>query len=869
MMAEEMLYIDPEKSSKESLNFNELKKDGIGLIEQYCGGIWTDYNGHDPGITILEQLIYALTEISYRTEFEVKDLLTNPKDGTIDERKQVLISADEIMPCSPLITRDYTKLLYDKVLGVANAWFSPIPVEKYGVNGLYKASVFVYDMPQYQSLQDRKRIQQNIIEVLSDHRNLCEDFEEIEILEYVDLFIKADIEITSQNTPETILAEIYFTVSNFIAPEIKLYSYLELKDEGVSIDELFTGPSLQYGFTKDEELKERPLKVYDTQIIDIINNIKGVKSIKNLKLSLNGSDYHKEVRIDDSQVLRFDFDVDDEEAEKRFKFYKGSNTRRIEINAQKTKQEQNVLKASQRRSYRLDEQYKKYLDVPAGRKLNLDEYYSVQNQFPHIYGINQFGVPNSEKPLRKAQAKQLKGYLIVFEQILVNYLAQLSHIKDLFSIRDIEDTYFFKLLDNTIIPHLRGLYVLSEGEEYNEKDIPKGLAKKMRALTDHFDDKLGRRSKFLDYMLSMYGERFHQYSLSRLNYYYTEEQNRENINDNKVRFLEGIHLVNRYRGTAYNYQQPYGENYNISGVEFKVKLLLEINSRVNSLDGCSVLSIFDNNNIRLTSQTESFKHDCYEFDEDSGGVRSAPVNETAVEYAFEGVSFEETEKMTNEEKEELLSQITFINRGVIDDAMLRAAIDEQNYKLGHLKGPDTHVVVLRTIAGDEQVWRRIGVFENYMQAKKAVQALIEHARELNIEGEDFHLVEHILLRNSLNSEELVSKESIQDLHSLYRIHEEQQRDFYSFRMSVVLPNWTARFNDVRFQELAMETFYLNIPAHIAVDYLWLSPEEMCDFEQSYCAWMTKKASDDATQEEIDELAVKVELFLRRYKAKNK
>jgi hypothetical protein len=31
---------------------------------------------------------------------------------------------------------------------------------------------------------------------------------------------------------------------------------------------------------------------------------------------------------------------------------------------------------------------------------------------------------------RKAQAKQLKAYLLFFEQLLVNYLAQLANIKN-------------------------------------------------------------------------------------------------------------------------------------------------------------------------------------------------------------------------------------------------------------------------------------------------------------------------------------------------------------------------------------------------------------------------------------------------------
>lgn len=38
--------------------------------------LWTDYNIHDPGITILEALCYALTDIAYRAGWDINDLLT-------------------------------------------------------------------------------------------------------------------------------------------------------------------------------------------------------------------------------------------------------------------------------------------------------------------------------------------------------------------------------------------------------------------------------------------------------------------------------------------------------------------------------------------------------------------------------------------------------------------------------------------------------------------------------------------------------------------------------------------------------------------------------------------------------------------------
>jgi hypothetical protein len=59
-----------------------LRKEGLKYIEKLGNTFWTDYNAHDPGITILEALSYVITELGYRTDFETKDLLTN-KNGKI------------------------------------------------------------------------------------------------------------------------------------------------------------------------------------------------------------------------------------------------------------------------------------------------------------------------------------------------------------------------------------------------------------------------------------------------------------------------------------------------------------------------------------------------------------------------------------------------------------------------------------------------------------------------------------------------------------------------------------------------------------------------------------------------------------------
>ncbi len=58
------------------LDFDKLRSEGIAYLGKLAGKIWTDHNVHDPGITILESLCYALLDPGYRTNLPVEDILS-------------------------------------------------------------------------------------------------------------------------------------------------------------------------------------------------------------------------------------------------------------------------------------------------------------------------------------------------------------------------------------------------------------------------------------------------------------------------------------------------------------------------------------------------------------------------------------------------------------------------------------------------------------------------------------------------------------------------------------------------------------------------------------------------------------------------
>src|SRR5688572_10142856 len=93
------------------LDFNSLRAEGINHVAELSGKIWTDHNVHDPGITILELLCYALIDLGYRTNLPAIDIFSrNPKDQEADDN---FFSPAQVLTCNPVTILDFRKLLID------------------------------------------------------------------------------------------------------------------------------------------------------------------------------------------------------------------------------------------------------------------------------------------------------------------------------------------------------------------------------------------------------------------------------------------------------------------------------------------------------------------------------------------------------------------------------------------------------------------------------------------------------------------------------------------------------------------------------------------------------------------------------------
>src|SRR5437868_924296 len=222
MIAEEKntdwYMIEKKATAASPLDFDALRARGIDLTQRYSGESWTDYNLHDPGVTILEALCYALTDLAYRTNFPLEDILTG-KDGKINKQKNFFFTAREILSTNPVSVIDFRKLVIDRVPELDNVWLEPVLSRNrmQYCKGLYKVYIRLGDaLPDtFDAINElaKKTTENDIIkkvrECINEARNLGEDFEDLVLLKATEVRINANILVTANEFTAEVLSEIY------------------------------------------------------------------------------------------------------------------------------------------------------------------------------------------------------------------------------------------------------------------------------------------------------------------------------------------------------------------------------------------------------------------------------------------------------------------------------------------------------------------------------------------------------------------------------------------------------------------------------------------------------------------------------------
>jgi hypothetical protein len=546
-------------------DFSSLRQQGIKHIERLSGQLWTDYNSHDPGITILEQFCYALTDLAYRIRYNLPDLLA--REGK--DPNASLPTPGRILTTDPVTLADLRKLVID-MDGVKNAWIETvsepsIPVyydparhevglqandvtaTKIALKGLYRVLIAKSDAIDI----DGREIVRKAAQLLHAHRGLGEDFEEIRVLDYQDIQVHARLEVAPIEDLAELLAIIYQKIAAYCSPGVPFYTLEQMLERGRRVDEIFEGPVLQHGFIDSHELdqlkRRSALRVSD--LIHELMEVPGVLAVQSIRLATGNQTQDWLLKLDLSRTPRFD--------------PRGSRIDLIRNQLTIAAIKDTALAAFHQRARKFTRasgtaSTDRDLRPPIGRDRNIGNYYSLQHHFPSVYGIGVAGLPDSATPERKARARQLKGYLLFYDQVLANCFAQLAHAGQLFSFDgDSSQTYFSQAVGG---PELRLDELRKTGLE-DHRPLLQKITENPLASPEVQSGLSARHNRFLNHLLARFAEQFTDYSL-----------------EDKRAFLRQYPRISSARGTAMNSLES-AAPYNLSGLEQRLRLKLGLHDQ--------------------------------------------------------------------------------------------------------------------------------------------------------------------------------------------------------------------------------------------------------------------------------------------------
>jgi hypothetical protein len=561
-------YINREKDSSRSIDYEGLLSQGIELIQKFSGNQWTDLNHHDPGITLLEQICYALTDLGYKTNFPIEDILLTDSDNFDLEKNNLLIPPNEIFSSSPLTSNDFRKIIIDQEVNVKNAWVNPIRDNSLGIHGLFDVLI------QFRNDLSDSQIEKSLInieKVLMENRSLGTDFNPIIVLKEDIISLSGEININSFILGESILSEIYHKIETKLNKELKFYEFDDLLETD-DYENIFSGPVQKNNYIKEDELNLKTNEIYQYEIKEIIENVEGVINVDNLIVFKNGVKMFNDIISFDSNSYP---SLDKE--------FKNSNNDQLHFKRNNTSYNIDIIILNQlydsialnnKNSY--SKRYKPKKNLRAGRfsKKEIQHYYSIQNELPSIYGLKKFELSSSSSLERKSQVNQLKGYLLLIEQIMANYLSQLVNVRNLFSI-EIEDHSSLKTYFNQIPTDI--------GELNNVIDNNSSFLNFINSKSDSEKVLISRKNRVVDHLLSRFGEIYDTSLISKLNTTIHDNLSSHEIElkslNSKIEYSKSIVDFGRDRIKGFNYKSKHEKENNISGLKYRLCLLLNIQNK--------------------------------------------------------------------------------------------------------------------------------------------------------------------------------------------------------------------------------------------------------------------------------------------------
>jgi len=808
----------------EPTSYAAMRTAALDFSQAASGRRWTDYNIHDPGVTLLEAACYALTELDYPLDFAVADHLCG-HDGTIDQTRQGLFAAPRIMPSAATTAADICQIILDADNAILDARLNPAS------QGLQSLSIFAEGIGNQN--EDDREFKRIAVQAYHAHRGLGEDLaDDIETISIDSCQLVLDALLTGSRDEAEILADIFDTCNVLMSQRPEVRERAELEADGTPLDAIYTGPLTRSGAFRlaADTVNDRMLSA--STLREKILAVPGIKEVTRLDFRFDGQREATASVGWDGRLMKWDASkvaprlitpqVDPQRSLSSVNMRHPLGRRGLDdhsilghgegaaIDTALVVARFEDLKAKREGRNSRDHSLREPgAELPRGNFPGRLQYRTIGNLLPPVYGLAE--PPDQKDP---APPSQLAAYLALVDQLLVNTGSLVDHLGELFNSRVRDDlgmskpSYWPHVLSNEQVNGIEQLYSNGESGLASEAARQDLLAKVRIAAFGDRDLAWRRKDRILDFFLALYGEQVDQ-SLFRLFFDYLDfPEFAAELLDLKSTYLSRIDLLTRDRAAGRNIALPPWSISNTSGFAQRIALKLGF-SRLES---------------RRLAHKES-KDNAPEFFELRRGSRLQKLNWVAS-------SVVPTQPVGGAAAFDALAQ-----GDRLPSALLRRGLDRRNYYFSDKR--------LLLDAGEQGRLFDLGRWANAEAAGQAAHALrcalLDQARA----DEGLHVIEHILLR--------------------HRLSEETRTDL-ALRVTVVLPNWTARTARSEFQSFAEAVIRAECPAHLAVNCLWLDHQEMATFEGRLERWNRALADHVAERkggDQVDTAADRVWQQLKR------
>jgi hypothetical protein len=648
-----------------------------------------------------------------------------------------------------------------------------------------------------------------VSELLHNHRKLGEDYCRTDRIIAEDVAVCADVHLSPGADVELTLAHFYRTVERLLNPPVPFRTLSEMEELGKTTEEIFNGPWLERGFILDEDLENSRLRsaIYVSDLLNELMDIEGIVTIENLRFTV-----YDETGQPISPAHDWCIPVSpghyaalyvEASAVSPYKDGLPLLARRAELRTLLTQLRADDL------AQELPVRERDYA-IPTGSYQGRPAYLPVQRTLPVTYGLSVEGLPESATTARKAQARQLAGYLSPFELITAATADQLTYFGDLFSTdENVGGTYRHPEL-------LTAGGALSHYEELLADPI--SFSDVLADLTEPVELFEARRNRFLDHVLARFGESMQNYTLLIHDQATRRANGPDKLIQDKVRFLRFLPEITSRRGQGFNYRL--GEEVcgypNRGGLADRIRRLLGMED-VRSY--FSLSTAFSDGHWQTNFQlvddrdtTEPPVELLY-----SGGLAEPAFHDTAE--AAEAAAWERIELLL-ERARSAANYRTIEGNLYVTNTYLNDAGDSVTEDLAALTISTTSLIL-----GD------------FITARLADERLF--------------VVEHLLLRPKFPGDALLEVCLGEDCvhHGL--------EDPYSFRLTYLLPAAAKPYSeDMDLRRYAEQLIRRETPVHLLPKLCWIG-DELADFENLWCTWLKSNASFNwpALNDELERLVM--------------